>query len=83
MFPEREAKFWKHSLSIVLGIILVAQTVYSLWTGWQVYGAEDLSTPFWIWWSWEYVVSVVADTYGVLLVVLLTKWFYEQGSSES
>jgi hypothetical protein len=36
-----------------------------------------------VWWGWEYQVSLVADTYGVILVVLLTKWLYERGSAES
>lgn len=30
-----------------------------------------------------YNVSLVADTNVVILVVLLTKWLYEQGSEES
>ena len=38
---------------------------------------------FWQWWSFEFINSLVADTYGVLLVVVLTKWLYERGSDES
>lgn len=36
----------------------------------------------WQWWSFEFINSLVADTYGVLLIVLLTKWFYERGRDE-
>ncbi len=33
--------------------------------------------------GWSGHPIVLADTYGALLLVLLTKWFYEQGSGES
>lgn len=46
-----------------------------------------LSPALWpgYWWHFttEMLASVLADTYGALLLVLLTKWFYEAGSSES
>ena len=45
--------------------------------------AKGWPSDFWIWWSWEYNVSLLADTFGVILIVLLTKWLYEQGSEES
>jgi hypothetical protein len=35
-----------------------------------------------MWWGWEYNISVVADTYCVLLIVLLSKWLREVGSAE-
>lgn len=84
--------FYRHSLSIVLGAILVCQTAYAMWAGHYVWlmdeqdhgsGASGWPRDFWIWWSWEYNVSIVADTYGVILIVLLSKWLFEQGSEES
>ena len=83
--------FKNHSLSITIGIMMILQTAYAVWSGAHVWAKEDpfslkdpaLSTDFWIWWSWEYNVSLVADTFGVLLIVLFSKWFYEKGSAES
>jgi hypothetical protein len=42
-----------------------------------------LSWDFWLWWGWEYQVSLVADTFGAVLLVMLSKWLYEEGSAES
>lgn len=96
LFPTREptGSWWRdHSLSLVLGAMLVVQTAHALWAGHHVWlgeqadhgskGASGWPSEFWIWWSWEYNVSLVADTFGVILIVLLTKWFYEEGSEES
>lgn len=84
--------FWvRHSLSLVLTAILVAQTVafhftrLPEWTSEQVAHGESaaLWPSYWLhYWS-EWFVSVLADTYGALLLVLLTKWFYEQGSESA
>lgn len=77
---------------MVLATILVVQTAFALWAGHQVWLTESRDhgsnvngwpSDFWIWWSWEYNVSLVADTFGVILIVLLSKWFYEVGSAES
>lgn len=81
----------RHSLSLVLAVLLTTQTAYALWSGVYVWdreqplgdGIESLGSDFWIWWSWEYNVSLVADTFGVLLIVVLSKWLYEEHSSES
>lgn len=94
LFPARPRSgvWWRdHSLSLVVGSILLAQTIWVIVTGhaeWvsqqQDHGAPSAGWPgeFWKWWSFEFVNSLVADTYGVLLIVLLTKWFYERGSDE-
>lgn len=74
--------FWqKHSLSIVLAALLIVQTLYALWSGYVVWQADPVS-EFWIWWSWEYNISIVADTFGVILIVLLSKRLREVGSAE-
>lgn len=86
LFPEegrRGPEWWsKHSLSIVLIFILVFQTAFALWSGYRVWSVEGekVNGPFWIWWSWGYNVSLVADSFGVLLIVMLSKWLYEKGS---
>ncbi|MAT04398.1 MAG: hypothetical protein CL424_05070 [Acidimicrobiaceae bacterium] len=81
----------RHSLSLVLGTLLLAQTIHALFAGAYVWNREQplgknlpaYGSEFWIWWSWEYNVSLVADTFGVLLIVMLSKWLYEEGSAES
>lgn len=82
----------RHSLGVTLAVMLIAQTIHALWAGhlvWISEGGDHGQTlsgwpmDFWIWWGWEYNVSLVADTFGVLLIVMLSKWLYEQGSSES
>jgi hypothetical protein len=98
VFP-REGRRWadhhrwwlRHSLSLVLVVILVAQSVafhfteVPNWTSEQTAHGEPtgLWPAYWLHYAAEWFVSVLADTYGALLLVVLTKWFYEQGSSES
>lgn len=94
LFPPRQRSgvWWRdHSLSLVVGAILLVQTVWVVYSGhveWlsqqRDHGGGETGWPleFWQWWSFEFVNSLVADTYGVLLIVLLTKWFYERGSDE-
>lgn len=81
----------RHSLSLVLLTLLVVQTVLALLAGAYVWDREQplgdgipaWRRDFWVWWGWEYNISLVADTFGVLLIVMLSKWLYEEGSSES
>lgn len=88
---EEHPWFKQHSLSIVLATLMVVQTAYAVAAGAYVFNREQplgegisaFTAPFWMWWSWEYNVSLVADTFGVLLIVLLSKWLYEQDSAES
>jgi hypothetical protein len=81
----------RHSLSLVLTALLIVQTVHAIVAGVYVWNREQplgdgipaFGSEFWIWWSWEYNVSLVADTFGVLLIVVLSKWLYEEGSAEN
>lgn len=95
LFPARKrtGNWWHdHSLSLVIGALLLVQSVWVVLTGhaeWvsqqRDHGARGVvgwPMEFWQWWSFEFINSLVADTYGVLLIVLLTKWFYERGSDE-
>jgi hypothetical protein len=87
----REGSFWqRHSLSLVLATILVVQTGIALWAGNHVWIGEQTThglpldyAEFWIWFVWEYNISLVADTFGVILIVLLSKRLEEEGSAES
>ena len=87
----RQGTFWqRHSLSIVLALILIAQTCLALWAGrivWideqTVHGQPLEAGDFWVWFIWEYNISLVADTFGVILIVLLSKRLEEEGSAES
>jgi hypothetical protein len=87
----RKGTFWeRHSLSLVLAAILFAQTCLALWAGHTVWVGEQTVhgqpleyADFWVWFIWEYNISLVADTFGVILIVLLSKRLEEQGSAES
>lgn len=98
VFPQKGRRWgghqnWllRHSLSVVLIALLVAQTVIFHftelpdWTSEQTAHGEPttLWPDYWLHFSAEWFVSILADTYGALLLVVLTKWFYEQGSQES
>jgi hypothetical protein len=98
VFPARGRRWadhpsWvlRHSLSLVLVVILLAQSVafhfaeVPDWTSEQLAHGEPtaLWPDYWLHYTAEWFVSVLADTYGALLLVLLTKWFYEEGSEES
>lgn len=86
LFDRREPTgvWWKdHGLSIVLIALMTVQTALALWWGHKVWEAEEIPVGFWTWWAWEYNISLVADTFGVVLIVLLTKWLREKDSAES
>lgn len=89
---HKNPSWWRrHSLSIVLWVMLISQTVVfhftrlPEWVSEQTAHGESaaLWPYYWLHFSSEWFVSVLADTYGALLLVLLTKWFYEQGSAEN
>lgn len=67
-----------HSLSIILLSVLLLQTIVYLTTVQPFLPKQD-ETRFVI---SEFVLSILADTYGMLLIVLLSKWFFEKGSRE-
>ncbi|QIN94138.1 hypothetical protein PP459_gp095 [Streptomyces phage Wakanda] len=84
--------FWRrHSLSLALLALFLIQSVIVWTSGYSDWAAEQQASkqPVEIWpdfvifYVYEMTVSLVADTYGALLLVLFAKWFYEQGSPES
>lgn len=83
--------FRQHSLSLILAAILIAQFTIAWFTGlpeWysqQQHSGEQVGVDIGYIWHWLYdnTVSLLADTYGALLLVLFSKWFYEKGSAES
>jgi len=73
-----------HSLMLVLSFFFTVLTAYSLLMGYQEYQrAEQVTDGFWLWWTWEYSTSLVADVFGAMLLVFLTKRLHEKGSAES
>lgn len=82
--------FQRHALGLVLAAVLITQTAYAIWSGAFVFRREQPFGPtadvwgqeFWVWWSFEYNISLVADTFGVFLIVMLSKWLSEQKSAE-
>lgn len=80
----------RHSLSIVLVVILIAQSVVFWYLGKRMFVAEETAhgvenpqaADFRVWYWGQMTVSILADTYGAILLVVLTKRLREVGSSE-
>lgn len=90
--PRFKGSFLRnHSLSLALAVLLIVQSVIFHFTelpDWvseqQAHGEPTALWPdYWLHYTAEWFVSVLADTYGALLLVLFSKWFFEQGSAES
>ena len=77
----RSGSFWEAQFSLVLAAILnPCAECLALWAGhsvWiddqKVHGQPLEYGTFWVWFIWEYNISLVADTFGVILIVLLSK----------
>lgn len=90
--PRFEGSWFRdHSLSLVLTALLIVQSVVFHFTELPDWVSEQrdhgsstgLWPDYWLHYTAEWFVSVLADTYGALLLVLFSKWFFEQGSAES
>ena len=89
-WSEDDGAIRRHSLGLILAGMLILQTAYAIWSGAYVFRREQplgssahaWGQEFWVWWSFEYNISLVADTFGVFLIVMLSKWFTEQKSDE-
>lgn len=83
----------EHSLSLALAAILMVQLILAVWSGFNEWASQQAdhggsantlwSGEFWTFLAYEINMSTLADTYGVLIIVLFSKWFYERGSNES
>jgi hypothetical protein len=69
-----------HSLSLVLVALFVAQSVAFWFLGRAVW-AEEASYPRWF--AAEMMVSILADTWGGWLLVILTIKLREKNSAQS
>ena len=72
-----------HSLSLVLLFIFSSMLTSLLIMGPSQYRAEGVSGSYWQWWIYQLILSLVADVWGALILVLFTKWFWERRSAES
>jgi hypothetical protein len=97
LFHQRDqtGKWWvDHSLSIMLVLIVLLHTALTYFTAysWEwvgdqqahgepVTGLWSAEYAGWFWTQWN--LSLVAEPWGVLVIVLLSKWFYERKSAES
>jgi hypothetical protein len=82
--------WWKrHGLSLTLFGIFGVITALTVATGWVEYGSQQETharpvevSGFALWWLFEYSMSLVADVFGAILLVKLTKKLREIGSAE-
>jgi hypothetical protein len=82
--------FRKHGLSLVLIGIFSMFTAATLFLGYPEYTTDATrhreavtTSGFLEWWFFEYAMSLVADVFGAILLVTLTKRLREEGSAES
>jgi hypothetical protein len=89
---RREGSFIRrHSLSLALLFVFLLQSAIVWYSGYSDWKQDQIAhkqeTGIWpgfvIYYVYQMSVSIVADTYGALLLVLFAKWFYEKGSPES
>jgi hypothetical protein len=80
----------RHSLSLFLGGLTLAQTIgaavayYFVWVnGWDTAPGKWSFAMFATFFTAAWLTSVLADSYGALLLVLASRWFFEEGSAES
>lgn len=81
----------EHSLTLILLLLLAGQLVAYWFQGLSEWRSDQLthgqSMQIWPDYVTHYMseiwVSILADTYGALIIVFLTKYFYEKHSAES
>lgn len=81
----------QHSLTIILVLLLIGQLTAYWFQGLSVWRSEQEAhqqvAEIWPDYATHYMsevwVSILADTYGALIIVFLTKYFYERRSAES
>lgn len=74
----------RHSLSLVLGALLASMVGVTLLLGPGQYRAEGIQgVGFWRWWVYETALSLEADVWGALVLVVFTKWLWEHRSAEA
>lgn len=84
-------RFWDdHSLGIVLTVAFVVQLAASAGLGWLNYVSDSEAhkqpvetSGYWLWFGQAMLISLIADTYGALILVFGTKWWREKYSAES
>lgn len=84
-------EFWEdHSLGIILTAIFAAQLIASAALGWLNYVSDSEAhkqpvemAGYWVWFGQAMLISLIADTYGALILVFGTKWWREKYSAES
>jgi hypothetical protein len=84
-------RVWQeHSLAAVTVSVFLAMTLATVLLGhhqWaaeaQAHGEPLVASEFWWWWASEYNLSLVADVFGGLYLIVATKRLRERGSAES
>jgi hypothetical protein len=87
---KKQSWLREHSLSLVFAFLYLAFSTATVFFGQieftseqEMHGLPYRAGEFWQWWGFEYTMSLVADLFGALALVVFTKRFYERGSAES
>jgi hypothetical protein len=74
----------KHGLSLVLIAVLLVMMAVTAIMAPSMFAAEGVQgVSVWKWWVFITVLSLEADAFGAILLVILTKRLRESGSAES
>ena len=74
----------EHSLSLVLLALLLSMISSTLMMGPAQYRAQGIQgVGFWQWWLFQTILSLEADVWGALILVVFTKWLWERRSAEA
>jgi hypothetical protein len=80
----------EHSLSLILGMILLTMLTFQFFAGYAEWSNEQnahkeplVFRDYLTHYASETVLSLEADVFGAIVLVLFTKWFFERGSAES
>jgi hypothetical protein len=88
--PPEPGWLHRHSLGLFVVTLFLVFLAATLATAWPEYvaeqadhGAQPDPAGFWVWYSFELTMSLIADIAGFALIVFSTKRLREIGSAES
>lgn len=73
----------RHGLSTVLITLFLSMVTTTAFMANEMYRAQGIQeSPIWRWWMFQTILSLEADVFGAILLVVLTKYLREKGSAE-
>lgn len=73
----------RHGLSLTLVTALSAMMGVTLLLGPAQFRAQGMQGSYWAWWVFQTLLSLEADVFGALILVVGTRFLWERGSAEA